>query len=171
METWKDIPGFEGKYLVSNMGRVKSLKRDVYFVRYGEKIQRFTPEKILKPNIDKDGYCIYRLYLNGVGIYCKGHRLVALSFLGKSDLTVNHINGNAQDNRLENLEYLTISDNAKDAYRRSLIKGRKKPKGPNPYSIKTAKALYGKFSKDDLAYVFCISKRFYKIAFLNSPRL
>ena len=100
-EIWKDVPGHEGLYQVSNLGRVKSL--------------RFGKERILKPTPDKDGYYQVDLWKGGEGKTNKIHRLVMLAFFGESDLEVNHINGIKTDNRLENLEYCTPSENIQHA--------------------------------------------------------
>lgn len=59
----------------------------------------------------KNGYLIIRV--KGKLMYV--HRLVMLAFHGKSDLTVDHLNMNKQDNRLENLEYVTVVENTKRA--------------------------------------------------------
>ena len=63
IEIWKDITGFEGLYQVSNLGRVKRLEK-VSKGRskiYREAFDRLLPEKILKPQHDKEGYVHYRL--------------------------------------------------------------------------------------------------------------
>ena len=59
----------------------------------------------------KTGYL--RVSVKGKDMYV--HRLVMLAFHGKSDLTVDHLNMNKQDNRLENLEYVTVVENTKRA--------------------------------------------------------
>lgn len=98
---WKDIPGFEGSYQVSDSGQVRSLKKG----KWGN--QRAVP-RILKP-ADRDGYPRVGLS-DGRGkirSFCV-HRLVAEGFLergSKEQATVNHKNGNKHDNRVENLEW------------------------------------------------------------------
>lgn len=69
--------------------------------------------KILKPKIDKDGYLEYRLHVNGKNKYCRAHRLVAETFLDNPEnkSTVNHIDGNKQNNNIDNLEWATYSEN------------------------------------------------------------
>ena len=59
----------------------------------------------------KNGYLIIRVKWKRMYV----HRLVMLAFHGKSDLTVDHLNMNKQDNRLENLEYVTVVENTKRA--------------------------------------------------------
>lgn len=112
LEVWKDIPGFEGKYQASTLGNIKSLNRQEYSLRYnvhGHTIK----ERILKPRLcgKNRKYLSVVLYKNGQKYDYRIHRLVCLTFLGDSDLTVNHINYITTDNRLSNLEYLTNADN------------------------------------------------------------
>jgi hypothetical protein len=96
-EIWKDVLGYEGIYQVSNLGRVKSFKR--------------CKEKILKPYKDTAGYLMVDLNKNK-RITLSVHRLIATTFLGISDLQVNHINGIKTDNKLENLEFVCARENS-----------------------------------------------------------
>ena len=99
---WKDIPGYEGLYQVSDCGQVKS------FPRKGAK------ERILKPRLTQNGYHYVNLCKNGNRKTCKVHRLVALAFLdGDHSLTVNHIDECKTNNHVSNLEYLTREDNVR----------------------------------------------------------
>lgn len=107
METWKDIPGFEGSYQVSDLGRVKSLERKL---TAGPGV-RILPESILKPMVDRYGYLCVNLYKNRKYKTKKIHRLVMLSFVGESHLEVNHKNKITSDNSLVNLEYMTTKEN------------------------------------------------------------
>lgn len=95
MEMWKDIPGFEGLYQVSSLGRIR---RNGKF-------------KTLRP--DRRGYLTVWLCKNSVQKNHKVHRLVASVFIPnpESKRTVNHIDGNKQNNRVENLEWATHSEN------------------------------------------------------------
>jgi len=95
METWKDIPWYEWKYLVSNKGEVKSLLRNI----------------ILKPIKDKGWYLNVNLWYNWKHSFKKIHRLVLLTFIGESKLHCNHQNWIRDDNDLENLQYCTIAEN------------------------------------------------------------
>ena len=104
-EVWKDIEGYEGHYQVSDMGRVKSLKRQ--------------SEMILKtPRGGKDKYPIVILCIDGKRKTCQVHQLVAMSFLdhvpnGKSYIStvVDHIDNDKTNNKLSNLQILTQREN------------------------------------------------------------
>lgn len=99
MEIWKDIEGYEGRYQVSNDGRVKSLG-----VR----------GKILSPCFDTHGYYIVSLSKNGIVKKQKIHRIVAKSFIKNPDSKreVDHINTIRTDNRVANLRWATTRENA-----------------------------------------------------------
>lgn len=95
-EIWKDVPGYGGLYQISDFGRCKSIRSG----------------KLLKA---LSGRCGHKNYVFCVKRKMKSnqvHRLVMLSFVGPSNLHVNHKNGIPNDNRLSNLEYVTIRDNA-----------------------------------------------------------
>lgn len=102
-EIWKDIPGYEGLYQVSNIGRVKSLARDITDTR--KTCHR--KERILKLIKDKYGYNVVCLRKNGNPQNMKVHRLVAMAFIPNPyDLPmVNHKNEIRNDNHVENLEW------------------------------------------------------------------
>lgn len=107
-EIWKDIPGYEGVYQVSNLGRVKRLNS--YRVSsHGSK--SFVSERILKPTPDKDGYP--SVALGKYGGTKKIHRLVASVFIPNPQglPQVNHKNEIKSDNRAKNLEWCTSQYN------------------------------------------------------------
>lgn len=112
-EVWKPIEGYEGLYEVSNLGRVKNLERRIPF-GYG---LRTIPERILKNNVNEFGYLYVRLYKDAKGKKHKIHRLVAQTFIENPEnkKCVNHIDGNKQNNSVENLEWVTHSENMKHA--------------------------------------------------------
>lgn len=116
-EVWKPIKDYEGKYEISNYGRVKSVCR---FISDSGKHGMWYPEKFLKLSKDKDGYLTVGFCKDGKKTRHKVHRLVMSAFVGDSDLQVNHIDGNKENNCLSNLEYVTSSDNIKHAYRTGL---------------------------------------------------
>lgn len=95
-EIWKDIPGWVGLYEVSNLGRVRN--------RHG---------LILKPRVQWTGYNTAALSRNGRARQFMVHRLVCAAFIGPRPerYDVNHIDGDRLNNSVENLEYVTRSQN------------------------------------------------------------
>lgn len=114
-EEWRDIAGYEGCYQVSNLGRVKSLARQIII----NDCVTNKKERILKRRIHHSGYVHTGLSKNGIERRCVVHRLVLESFLGKcpDNMECNHKNGIRSDNRLSNLEWVTKSQNSIHSYR------------------------------------------------------
>lgn len=110
MEIWKDIEDFEGLYQVSNLGRIYSIKNN----------------KILKPtnNSLRTNRLYIKLYKDKVQYTFIIARLVAKAFIPNPNnlATVNHIDGNATNNKVENLEWLSNADNMRHAYKTGLQK-------------------------------------------------
>lgn len=104
-EKWRAIPGYEGYYSVSSLGRVR---RDL--TRTNGKAGR-----ILRPDILRLGYKQIRLHKEGKSRRFKVHRLVLLAFVGASELITNHIDCQPSNNRLPNLEYVTYKGNMEHA--------------------------------------------------------
>jgi len=113
-EIWKDIQDYENRYQVSNLGRIKSLER-IVILRNGWIPKQKRKERILKNAVNPNGYMITTLYKLNKRKTCTIHRLVLMAFIGKSNLECNHKNGIKTDNRLENLEYCTPSENIQHA--------------------------------------------------------
>ncbi len=110
-EVWKDIKGYEGLYQISNLGRVKSLRK----IR-GIQIQK---EKILTLQPIKGGYYRAKLCKNGKEKSYLVHRLVAETFIPEH-FTVNHKDGNKSNNTVDNLEWVTQKENNIHAYKMGL---------------------------------------------------
>lgn len=121
-EIWKDIIGYEGLYQVSNLGRIKSLKRKTISRNGNTKYLKSEKERILKTVNDNNGYVIVYLCNNGKNKMIRVHRLVAKTFIPNPEMkpVVNHINGIKNDNRLENLEWTTYQENIIHAYKTGL---------------------------------------------------
>lgn len=89
-----------------------------YEIRRDGTIYSLITNKALRPGPNSKGYLTVSLYDGSTPKKPKSylvHRLVAEAYLGKSDLTINHKNGDKRDNRAENLEYMTIAENNRHA--------------------------------------------------------
>jgi hypothetical protein len=103
-EIWKDVIGYEGIYMVSSLGRVKS-----------SNFSRRRTIIILKPGRSHNGY----LFVNLKGRPFRVHRLVAQAFIDNSNNKpfINHIDAIRDNNNVNNLEWCTSSENAKHAFK------------------------------------------------------
>jgi len=99
-ELWKDLIGYEDRYQISNLGKI-----------------RFKDSQELKASyLNQDGYEVTTIRIKGKKKNHRVHRLVLETFLKKSSLEINHKNGIKTDNRVENLEYCTRKHNVKQSY-------------------------------------------------------
>lgn len=122
MEIWKDIKGYEGYYQVSSEGQIKNILNN----------------KILTGDTNNAGY--RRVWLcTPVKKRMFVHRIVAITFCNgyEEDKVVNHKDGNKTNNKAENLEWVTRSENDLHAYKNNLRK-------PNPCKFKRRIAAYNK---------------------------
>ena len=112
-----------GLYQVSNLGRIKGIKREV--LRNGN-VYRWK-ERILTPQIEKNGYIRFILSKNGKMYRILIHRAVAEAFIEnkQNKPQVNHKNGNKKDNTVKNLEWVTAQENTLHSLKNGLRKPQK----------------------------------------------
>ena len=112
-ELWRDIENYEGLYKVSNFGRVKSF--------------HFGREKLLKAGVSNTGYVNVSLTKNKTKKNFNVHVLVAKAFIPNPDgkREVNHIDGDKLNNCVDNLEWVTGSENTRHAIQNGQMKIKK----------------------------------------------
>lgn len=116
-ELWRDIVGFDGKYQVSNLGRIRSIEHISKCSNQHTQFYRTYPSKILKLHAIDRGYLQAFLYKDGKSMGYLVHRLVAMAFLPNpyDKLEVNHKDRNPSNNCIHNLEWVTKEENIKHA--------------------------------------------------------
>lgn len=155
-EIWKDIPNYEGLYKISNLGDIMSIRR----------------KRLIKSDKRKDGYIQVHLTKNKKMKNFLLHRLVAITFIENPNNYefINHIDGNKENNSLNNLEWCDRSYNILHAYNNELIKKRKKveqyDKNNNLLNIYTSIMEASKKTNIDRAHISacCKGKKKYKSA-------
>jgi hypothetical protein len=118
-EVWRDIPGHEGRYQASSLGRIRSLDRTVTQLgRWGRPFTRKLKGQVLRPAGNKYNPHPYVVLGHGHA-GSPVHQLVAAAFLGPrpEGCDVRHIDGDATNNRANNLCYGSRTENILDVYR------------------------------------------------------
>ena len=113
-EIWKPIRNYEGLYEVSNLGGIKRLEND-----------KNRKEKILKPYKNKLGYLCINLYRDNKVKQMYVHRLVAIAFIPNPENKpcIDHINTIRNDNRIENLRWVTYKENMNNELTKEKLSG------------------------------------------------
>jgi len=155
-ETWKPIQNYENLYKISNIGRVMSL------------IKRWPSRKnyILKHNKTTTGYHQVHLYKNKKRKSFLVHRLVAIAFLSNCPVgyETNHKDGNKDNNKIENLEWITSSENNQHSYKMGLrqkpnISGEANPNAKlSKQEVVEIRALKGSISQRKLAERYKVAR-------------
>ncbi len=114
-EQWKPIPGSEGLYSVSDLGRIRS--EPIQLCSKGRQRGR-----VLACHCDSKGYLQFRMSLRDRRISMKVHRAVALAFIGPRPpgAQINHISGDKRDNSVRNLEYVSCRENVQHSWKTGL---------------------------------------------------
>lgn len=127
IELWKAIKGFDRIYDISNYGRLRTYRKSVK----GQQIVCESPQKLMRPSKDKNGYLIATLKRDGKNKYIKLHRAVLEAFVGECPVGMEccHKNDIKDDNRVCNLKWDTHKNNqVKYGGARKIIgKGEKNP--------------------------------------------
>lgn len=115
-EVWKPIEGYEEQYEISSLGNLRSLDRHE---RMCDGRTRFRRGRMMSPQVKKNtGYVAANLYKDGKMKTYLVHRLVAEAFIPNHGhkKEVNHKSGDKTDNSVQNLEWMTSSENTKHSY-------------------------------------------------------
>ena len=151
MEQWKDIKGYDGRYLISNHGRVKSMWHN-HYVGLNE-LRKVKTEKLIAITDNGNGYQIVSLSKDGERKNYYVHRLVAEHFLERKDGAdiVNHKDFNTNNNNVDNLEWCFQKENIN--YSISHNRGKSKPR-------KTSTGeMYIQERKKDSSYAVVIKRK------------
>lgn len=111
-EEWRPVAGYEGRYYVSNYGRVKSHYQKGDGSHFSQPYQH-----LLRQKLTNKGYYQVTLRIDRKSHYHFVHRLVAAAFIGElgEGMVVNHLDSNPKNNRVSNLEITTYSGNTRHA--------------------------------------------------------
>lgn len=143
-EEWRDVVGFEDRYEVSNLGRVRSKAYWKSGRNNNGPFKYLTTPKLLKFFQNEDGYLRVKLQLDGLKESWLVHRVVASAYLPQPEpdkTQVNHKNSIRNDNRVDNLEWVTPSENSLHGF------------AEGNHSVVGAKHPRAKFTDEDILVV------------------
>ena len=135
-ENWYSLIGYEHYYEISDLGRFRSKAR---FVKGRNNSKLLKPSRILSIKQHTGGYSYVQLTINSKEKNITTHRYIALHFIPNPENKpfVNHKNGIKTDNKIDNLEWCTHSENMKHAFDNGLEEGRK---GISHHNVKLSEA-------------------------------
>lgn len=161
-EIWKDVSGYEGLYKVSNLGRIKSMPREWIT---GSRGSIRTKEETINRAANVHGYFRIWLSKDGQAKQFGVHRIVAIAFMPNpsNKPQVNHIDGNKQNNKAENLEWATSKENVIHSHKTGLhnqVFGENHGKSTltNELVLKI-RELGGKYTQQQIADRFKVGRR------------
>lgn len=162
LEVWADVPGYGNHFQASSMGRIKSKARCVIRKHSKGSIQKFYyKEKILKPtSSDKYGHLRVHIGYNKIKVNVFVHRLVLMAFVGEcpTGMECCHLNGDAKDNRIENLRWDTHYQNNQDRKRHGKYASKDSHHGAKLTAEHVASIRESSLSVNKLTTLFDISK-------------
>lgn len=156
MEVWKDIPGYEGYYQASSLGRVKRIKGKVF--RKATYRNRATyilrQEKLLSIKCNNKGYPCTVLTRDGKERKVQVHRVVAFAFIPqiKGKPRINHKNGVKIDNRIENLEWCSDKENRDHAVKNGWLDIKGERNGQAVLTEEKVLAIRSEYKKGGITY-------------------
>lgn len=126
-EIWKDIPNYFGRYKASNFGRIKSVDMVLSYKRHNVETIRIRKGKVLSFAKMRNGYLRVEMSVNGKHKLNLVHQLVAQAFIPNPNNyeQVNHIDGNKENNCVNNLEWCSCKMNMDHAWENGLYKGKR----------------------------------------------
>ena len=153
-EEWKSVVGYEGTYDVSNAGRIRRTRS----------ANEMTAVRMRKPYLERQGYLRIALWLGNKKRTFNVHRIVLSAFVGpcQDGMQTNHIDGDKTNNRIDNLEYVTPSENRRHAFRTGLqtpMRGSKNPLAKlTEEDVRAIRKLIGKKSLASIGRMFGVAK-------------